>query len=449
MKKEKFPARDSGYSRRSFLALAGATAFLGAQLRTSRRVRAASPELRILQWKHFVPGYDTWFDGEFVPAWAEANKVQVTVDHVGLSDIEGMVAREAKAGSGHDLVMLQSPTAVYEDAVLDHNDIYKHCISRHGPVENFAIRATHNPKTGKYFGFCTAYQPAMTIFRKSLWDSVGASPDSWEEVRRSGRRIKLLHQKTVGISLGPEHNAEQTLRAILASFGGSVQDGNGNAALSSPATVEAVTFVKALYQEAMPADVTGWNPTTNNTLMLTGECSLTVDTMSITRAGEAKRLEVGKDLWLAAVPKGPASRLAPPFGIHIYFIWKFAKNVELAKRFLVDYTAASRAALRASGFQNLPSFASTVPDLTAIVSDDADASPTDKYKILASCKDWTINIGYPGFDSAAVSEIYEERLVSRMFAAAATGTMTPADAVADAAKKVDGIFEKWRALGKI
>jgi multiple sugar transport system substrate-binding protein len=449
MKKAKFQSKTGGYTRRSFLALAGATAFLGAPLLSARRVRAASPELRILQWKHFVPGYDAWFDSKFVPAWAEANGVRVTVDHVAMNDLDGAVAREAKAGSGHDLVMLQSPVAVYEDAVIDHSDIYEQCIKRYGPAREFAVRSTYNPKTHKYFGFCTAYHPALLTYRKSLWDSVGARPDSWEEVLRSGRRIKLLHQKSVGISLAPEHNAEHTLRAILLSYGGAVQDVDGNPALSSTATVEAVKFVKALYQEAMPEDVVGWNATSNNTLMLTGECSLTLDTMSIVRAGETDRLDVGKDLWLAAVPEGPAGRFAPSFGLNTYFIWKFAKNADLAKKFLVDYVGASRAAFLASGFQNMPSFSGAVPDLAAIVGNDTTASRTDKYSILAASADWTSNFGYPGFTNAAESEIYDKHLISRMFAAVATGAKTPADAVADAATQVDGIFEKWRALGKI
>ena len=37
----------------------------------------------------------------------------------------------------------------------------------------------------------------------------------------------------------PHHNAEHTMRAILSSYGGSVQDAEGNIALASPATVAA------------------------------------------------------------------------------------------------------------------------------------------------------------------------------------------------------------------
>src|SRR5262245_37286125 len=38
-------------------------------------------ELKILQWSHFVPRYDQWFD-QFAKDWGTANNVKVTVDHI-------------------------------------------------------------------------------------------------------------------------------------------------------------------------------------------------------------------------------------------------------------------------------------------------------------------------------------------------------------------------------
>ena len=41
-------------------------------------------ELSILQWSHFVPQYDTWFD-PFAKAWGDDVGVDVTVDHINLA----------------------------------------------------------------------------------------------------------------------------------------------------------------------------------------------------------------------------------------------------------------------------------------------------------------------------------------------------------------------------
>ena len=33
------------------------------------RARAQQKTLKIIQWSHFVPAYDKWFDGEFCKQW--------------------------------------------------------------------------------------------------------------------------------------------------------------------------------------------------------------------------------------------------------------------------------------------------------------------------------------------------------------------------------------------
>src|SRR3974377_2369565 len=42
---------------------------------------AQTKTLRILQWSHFVPQYDSWFDG-FAKDWGKKNGITVTVDHI-------------------------------------------------------------------------------------------------------------------------------------------------------------------------------------------------------------------------------------------------------------------------------------------------------------------------------------------------------------------------------
>lgn len=428
-------------SRRVFLYGSGAFT-LNPSTWASAQSASVRP-LKILQWMHFVPGYDDWFLNKFVPAWGVRNSVDVVVDRIGLSDLDRAISAEAAAGQGHDLIMVLAPPALYEEMVIDHRDIHEECVSRYGKAPEFVMRSTRNPATGRLFGFCTAYVPALLTYRRDLWEDIGTpQPNDWDEVRRSGRRIKLLHGTPVGLSLAAEHNGEHTLRAILASFGGSVQDENGHPVLDSTATREAVKFVRALYQEAMTEDVLGWNPTSNNTFMLSGECSLTVDTLSIARAGEAKDMGVADKLWLAPVPEGPAGRFAPSFGIHTYFIWQFADNIEPAKQFLVDYIAHSRDALLASGFQNMPSFGNSVPDLPAILSNDPSATRPEKYDVLASGADWTTNIGFPGHTNAAAAEVLAAGVVSRMFSAAATDRESADEAVSAAAAEIGAIYTK-------
>jgi multiple sugar transport system substrate-binding protein len=239
------------------------------------------------------------------------------------------------------------------------------------------------------------------------------------------------------------------LRAILYAFGASVQDAANTPALKSPAALEALTYVKSLYEDAMIEDVLTWTAASNNQFMLSGQGSLAMNAISIPRTAENKQLPVSDQLWLARAPQGPVRRLEPANLTYVYVIWKFAANIDGAKQFLVDFIGQFRQAFMASELYDLPCFPHTVPDLPQLVARDARATPPDKYAVLADAAQWTTNMGYPGHANAAISEIISTGLISTMFAQAATGKLSPADALNQADAQVQGIFQKWRERGKI
>jgi multiple sugar transport system substrate-binding protein len=287
------------------------------------------------------------------------------------------------------------------------------------------------------------------IYRKDLWDGVGRAPDSWDDVRLGGRRIKFMQGPSVGISLGSDVDAEGGWRALLYSFGGSEQDADNRPALKSPATLEALKFAKALYDEAMPEDVLTWDNISNNRTMLAGEISLTLNPITITRTGENKQFAVTDQLWLAATPAGPAHRLAPINGDGAWLIPTFSQNIEAAQRYLVDYIGHSREWFLASRFFALPTFPQTVPDMPQLLASDSEATPADKYKILADALNWTTNFGYPGYNNPAIGDIYNSNLIPTMFANVASAKMTPEEAMTQADQEVRKIFQKWQDLGKV
>jgi multiple sugar transport system substrate-binding protein len=429
--------------------MGSAVAMGGGALLSPRRAKAQTKQLKIMQWKHFVPGYDQWFNETYVKEWGAKNQVEVIVENVGLGDLGGRALAEIADQSGHDLVQFVAPPAAHESQVIDHREIYEEVERRFGKVADFAIRSTYNPRTDKYFGVCHSYAPALTSYRRDLWQAIQSTPDTWANVLTGGRRIKLLEDKPVGISLAPEHNAEHALRAILYSFGASEQDADGNPAIKSDATLEAVRYVKALYEEAMTPEVVGWDAASNNRFMLNGEGSLTLDTISIPRASEKVTEPVAGDLWLSPVPGGPGSRVGPAFGFYTYVIWNFAENIDTAKQFVIDYMAQLRHGFLASGFQNMPTVAASVPDLQALLAADPAAGSTGKYSILSDALSWTTNLGAPGFTSAAIVEVLEAGTISKMFAQAATGELSPEEALARADAEMTGIFQKLREEGKL
>ena len=52
--------------------------------------RTQTKTLRIMQWRHFVPGYDDWFKEIFAKQWGEANDTKVIVDNVGFGWVQRM-----------------------------------------------------------------------------------------------------------------------------------------------------------------------------------------------------------------------------------------------------------------------------------------------------------------------------------------------------------------------
>ena len=409
--------------------------------------RARRNTLRIMRWKNFVPGFETWFNETFVKQWGAENDTEVIVDNVGLGEINRLAAAEAAAQEGHDLVLFLASRPALEDYVIDHREVFEECESRHGKAFDFVTKSCFNPRTGKYHGFCESYAPTVLTYRKDLWDAVGQAPTTWENIRKGGRAIKLLHGVPIGISLGPEHNSEHSVRALMSAFGSSVQDADGNPALNSAATLEAIRFVKALYEEAMTPDVLAWDPPSNNRFMLSGNGCLTLDTMSIIRAAENKALPVDAHLALAVLPEGPAGRAGPMFAVNNYTIWHFAKNIDGAKKFLVDYIGRFQEGFVASGFQNMPSYPGSVPDFAQLVG--ALPHPPGRYSVLAHVPATMTNFGSPGYANAAIDEVFNKRIISTMFARVATDEAAPEDALDQAGKAIRPIFEKWRQAGKI
>jgi multiple sugar transport system substrate-binding protein len=438
-------------SRRDFVkgAVAGTVAAgLGANIIIPGKARAAKT-LKILQWNHFVPGYDKWFNNEYIKEWGEKNGTEVIVDNIGLAGINARGAAEISAQKGHDLFMFLWPVPDLEDQVIDHAEIYQECEKKYGKAIPLAIRSTYNPKTKKYYGFSDSYVPDPVNYRNDLWGDIGMVPDTWENVRIGGAKIKKKHGIPVGIGLSAEIDTGMAMRAILYSFGGSVQDEEGNLVLNSKETLEAVKFVKALFQETMTPEVLAWDASANNRFMLAGKGSLALNAISITRTAENQKNPIGDKISLAKAPKGPVKQIGLEHVMDVYCIWKFAENIEGAKQFLVDYIGNFRKGFLASEFYNFPCFPKTVPDIQELIANDPKANPPDKYKVLSDVLDWATNVGYPGYASAAISETFGTWVLNTMFAEAAVGAQSPEDALKRAEGKCKKIWAKWAAKAKM
>src|SRR5207245_2040194 len=168
--------RNRGLTRREFAKLSGAGALaagVGANFLFPARAAAQQKTLKIIQWSHFVPAYDKWFDNIFTKEWGAKHNTNVVVDHIAIGEINARAAAEVAAKKGHDLFMFLSPPAAYEKQVIDHSEVYQEVEKKNGKKIDLAHKSTYNPKTKKYFAFSDSYVPDPGNYRIDLWEKVG------------------------------------------------------------------------------------------------------------------------------------------------------------------------------------------------------------------------------------------------------------------------------------
>jgi multiple sugar transport system substrate-binding protein len=437
--------RSPGLTRREFVKLAGAGAAAASGL-VPVRGRAQQKTLKIIQWSHFVPGYDKWFDGEFCKQWGQKHNTNVIVDHISIGEVNARAAAEVAAQRGHDLFMFLSPPAAYEKQVIDHAEVYQQVEKKWGKPIDLAVKSTLNPKTKKYFAFSDSYVPDPGNYRQDLWSQVGfpKGPDTWDDIRKGGKAIKDKFGNPCGIGLSQELDTNMAMRALLWSFGGSEQDAEGRVTINSPQTIEALKFMRALQKEAQTNEVFTWDPSSNNRGILAGKLSYVANAISVTRTAEKDNPDMSKKIQIVPAPKGPVRRIAAEHVMDCYVVWNFAENKEGAKQFLVDYIDAFHQAFTASEFYNFPCFPPTVKDLKQLISNDPKGQPADKYAVLGNVLDWATNVGYPGYATAAIDEAFNTFVIPTMFAKVARDELSPEDAAKGAEAELKRIFAKWK-----
>ncbi len=462
-------------SRRDFLRKAGmgaAGVALGSALpKGVFGQHAGRRTLRVLQWSHFVPSHDKWYD-QFAKQWGEQHNVDVIIDHIGLADLRSTFASEVAAGKGHDIVEFIDPPSDFEPSVMDLTDLNQEAEKRFGKQVPFCTRSSYNPNTKKYYGFCHGWTIDPGDYRKSLWEKAGKpnGPETWEDLVVYGTKIKNEQGVQMGIGISQELDTNMAERTLLWSFDTSIQDEQENVILDNKKTVEAVKFMVELYQKTMTPEVFGWTAASNNQLLIAGRASYILNSVSAYRSAQKDVPEVAKDIFFTPALKGPrGTARACEHVIYITVIPKFAAaNADLAKQFLLDRCANYDRAVWESKLYNSPAYFNTViprgdrgypavqnakhlRDLhNAWFAKDPFALPgerTDKLLPLKDAEKWSTNVGFPGPANPAEGEIFGTFVLPNMFGRVAQGKQSAEESVKQSAAECQKIFDKWRAQG--
>jgi multiple sugar transport system substrate-binding protein len=313
---------------------------------------------------------------------------------------------------------------------------------KYGKVTTIGKQLGYNADDGTWSAFPDFYINFPGMYRKSMWDEIGMLPDTWDNLRQGGAKLKAKGHP-VGISLGHSNDPSTTWRGLLWSYGSSEQDEAGKKIiLDSKGAVEATKYVAALYKEAMTSDVLSWNDSSNNQYLVSGVGSYIINPISAYRTFQKSNKAGADDTFVIEPPKGPAKQIMGAAS-EFYGIWKFAKNKEAALAFLRYYRDNWPEAFKASEGYNNPCFAGLVPKPMPILSDDATSTPKDKLKILQDSDKWSAIPGYPGPATPAMDEIYYAFIINDMMAKTATGQLSAEDSVKWATQQCEGILKKW------
>ena len=412
------------------------------------RHRQLAGTLRIAQWSHFVPAYDTWFDNVYVKRWGRANDTEVIVDHINQADIPARAAAEVAAQSGHDLFWFLAPPAQYEDQVLSHNDVVQEVTKKRGKMALVAQRSTYNPRTRKYFAFSDNYAPDPLNWRSDLWGEIGMRPNTWNDVLRAAPRLRAMGNP-IGLGMSNEIDSNMFLIALMMCFGGFIQNREQRVTLNSKGTRDALTFARSLFRNGMTNEIFAWTAASNNQAMVAGRLSAAMNAISITRTAEQTNPDLARRISLAPIPAGPNGRLGLEHVMGCYVIWKFARNKPMARKFLVDLEVQYTGAFENSRFYNFPSWPNSVKNIPVRLRRDTN-QPRGKYVVLDRInRRHTFNVGYPGYSNAAVDEVFNKFLIPQMFAEVAQGKRSPADAAREYDRQIRQIFQAWRNRKKI
>src|SRR6185312_6167474 len=164
--------RIPGVSRRRFLRETGLTLLAAGTAPVISapfvsRAMADTKTLTMVQWSHFVPAFDKWFD-QFAKDWGTKNNIQVTVDHIPEQDVAARAAAEASAGSGHDMFMWNGAGGphLYRKFLIDMSPVVDYVEKKHGKISIIGRQIGYNADDKTWSAYPDYYINLPSMYRK-------------------------------------------------------------------------------------------------------------------------------------------------------------------------------------------------------------------------------------------------------------------------------------------
>ena len=419
--------------------------------------KGAQGTLTVIQRKEYFEAAQTAFR-DVVTDFSKANNVGLdisTTNAESFGDFLGKMTAAVKAGNPPDLAYT-SNVSISQMNLLglteDVTDVVDEAISKYGDI----MQGINAPQNAKFNGrwMAVPFIAATTGFfiRGDKLKEQGIDPKSlktFEDRRAAALKMSDPDKKFWGWGLTPNQSGDGYGFLVLAiqAFGGHFTDETGMIVqFNSPETVAAVTWLaetydrKGKYGPMLPPGVESWGDISNNEAYLAGSIGYTHNAFSVYAQAKRDKNPVFPDTVLLPAPtaNNGDSRDGGNVGGWLT-ISKNAPNVDLAKKLALALLAPENFNKMSSvaGGLFMPAYENLwTPELLA-------ADPNFAIiKEQVSVKDPFIGSSWPAQPNAAIDAIRAQGVVEQMVGNVIAGRMNPADAVADAQKKIVNIFEE-------
>jgi multiple sugar transport system substrate-binding protein len=396
-------------------------------------------QLNIVQWSHFVPAYDTWFD-KYADDWGNKNKVKVTVDHVPNLELPARLAAEAAAKTGHDIIQFQAQvqTFRYEQLLMDVSDLVNYGASKYGAPTQLAKGTSFI--NGTWRALPDFYIVIAPLVRDDLMQSIGNPQlQTWDDVRKACATLKGQGHPA-GLAISHCNDANHNWRGIMWTFGASEVQQDGKTLNVDTKEFRAfLDFTKAFYNDSITPEVFAWDDVSDNRYLGSAEASFIHDAISSLRSIETPNKPLFDSISIRAPMAGPGGQHDMP-DVTLYAVWEFAKNKQAAKQFLKDYLDIWKTAMKESTGYNMPFFENLFEKPMPVIGE------TEKLNILQDYKGDAVlhTFGYPGPPNAAAQEVLANFHIPDIVGIYVRGNTSLDDTIKEATNRLKPIYDRYQ-----
>ena len=255
------------------------------------RSAGAAGKLSIGVWDHWVPGANAVMQRQ-VDAWAEKNKVDVTVDFITSSGSKILItaAAEAQAGSGHDVMQMSNwDIGSFASRLEPADDVIKALTDSYGNYDSIAeylgksaghwwavpsSTGTLNLTTCGRINMLKQYAgiDLLKMYPAHPTDGAAASDWNYDRFLDAAEACKKAGFP-FGLGLGQTGDSTNNTGIIYAAFGAELVNAKGEITVNSPQVRTMLEYCQKLVK-FFPDDTVSYDDASNNRALISGRSAL-------------------------------------------------------------------------------------------------------------------------------------------------------------------------------